>query len=133
MKRRYFFIASMITLALVQFYGCESKKGELALIANSGPAPVTCDTTNVKYSVQVKSILSLNCYTCHAAAVSTSIGGGIVLDNYTALSFWSTNGILLDNIMQGPGSNPMPKNAAKLSNCDIAKIRAWINSGSPNN
>ena len=132
-KLRYYFIVSLITLAMVQFYSCESKKGELELIANSGPAAVTCDSTNVKYSVQVKSILSLNCYSCHAATLSTSLGGGIVLDNYAALSFWSTNGVLLDNIMQGPGSNPMPKNAAKLSNCDIAKIRAWINSGSPNN
>lgn len=133
MKFNYIFIATMITIAAIHISGCESKKGDLAVMATGSTPVVTCDSLNSKYSVQVKNIISANCYSCHATPVATALGGGIVLDTYNGLNFWATNGILLDNITQVPGSNPMPKNAAKLSDCDIAKIRVWINSGSPNN
>jgi cytochrome c553 len=36
-------------------------------------------------------------------------------------------------IEQQPGFDAMPKGASKLSDCDIARIRAWVAAGQPNN
>lgn len=97
-----------------------------------------CDSLNVSYSTTIKPILQNNCYSCHSSANATTLGGGIVLDNYTNLVFWvditsgSDGGILLQNIKHT--GNPMPKPpAAKLSVCDIAKVANWISEGAKNN
>lgn len=115
-------------LLLVSATGCEFKKEDVAY-----PQPLTCDTLNVKYSLQVKEVLAVSCLQCHSNAVGISLGGGVILDNYAGVSFWALNGVLLDDITHAPGANPMPKNAPKLSNCNIAKIRKWVENGAPNN
>jgi len=96
--------------------------------------PVTtsnCDTSAVKYSQQVVSILSNSCYVCHSG--SASAGAGIKLDTYAQLSIWANSGSLLKVITHSPGVSPMPKNGSKLSDCNIATIRTWVRNGSPNN
>ena len=94
-------------------------------------ADTPCVTTGIKYSVDVVNILSFNCYTCHAG--SAQLGGGFVLDNYTDLKAVINTGQLLKSINHQSGASPMPKNAAKLSSCNIAIITAWVNNGAPNN
>jgi mono/diheme cytochrome c family protein len=113
---------------------CTFKKelDELPASPGGGPA-ITCDTTAVKYSGRVSAILSANCYSCHAAAVANSAGGGNMLDSYTRLTPYINSGLLLNVILHTNGYDPMPKNAAKLSDCDIATIRTWIRNGAPNN
>jgi mono/diheme cytochrome c family protein len=97
------------------------------------PSAAVCDTSAVKFSIEVKNILVANCYSCHAAAVANAAGGGGALETYNNVKNWAQPGILLNNIERNPGANPMPKNASKLSNCDIAKIRTWIRNGMLNN
>lgn len=93
----------------------------------------TCDTVNVTYSSQVVSIINSNCNNCHAAALANSIGGGINLGTYAAMKPYITNGSLLNSILQNGKAAPMPKNASKLSSCNILVIQTWINKGALNN
>ena len=93
----------------------------------------TCDTVNITYSNQVLSIVNTNCNNCHAAAVANSIGGCINLSTYTAMKPYITNGSFLNSILQNGQAAPMPKNASKLSSCNILVIQTWINKGALNN
>ncbi len=94
-----------------------------------------CDSINVKYSSEVITILANNCYNCHATNTASSFGSGIILDNYASVKNWvntnpgSNGGLLLQNIKTGR----MPKGAAKLNSCDIAKVNKWIVDGALNN
>ena len=91
---------------------------------------IPCDTSNITYSVTITAILQTNCMGCHSSAGS---GGGILLNNYTAVKNWINNGRLWGAINWQPGFSSMPKNSSKLSDCDITKIGIWIQAGSPNN
>ncbi len=95
------------------------------------PVSTTCDTSAVKYSQQIVSILSNNCYVCHSG--SASAGGGIKLDTHAQLTGMATSGTLLKAITHSPGASAMPKNGTILAACNIALIRTWIRNGSPNN
>lgn len=90
-----------------------------------------CDTSNIKYSVQIVSTISTNCLRCHGG--NASAGGGIQLGDYTVLKTLALNGRLIGAVSRVPGFSPMPKNTAKLPDCRIAEIRTWIRNGAPNN
>ncbi len=94
---------------------------------------VTCDTTNITYAITVATILKNNCNNCHAATLANANGAGIILDNYTAVKAYVTNGRLYNSIVQNGQASAMPRNAAKLDQCTINKIALWINKGAPNN
>jgi uncharacterized membrane protein len=96
-----------------------------------GNAP--CDISAVTYSVTVSNILATNCYNCHSTATGNASGGGIILDTYTKLKPYVTNGKLVGSINHAGGFSPMPKSATKLSSCDIQKIEAWVAAGAPEN
>lgn len=117
------------SLLLIGFaIGCRYDKAELIYPNNSGPS---CDTTNVRYSIEVTSILSDNCYVCHGG---TALGGaGIQLGNYASLRQMVLNGKLMNSISHRPGASAMPRGSAKLPDCTIAKIQAWVNKGAPQN
>jgi len=116
-----------VIILIISWYGCQYKKDAVAYPAS------TCDTSNVHYSVEIKAILQTNCLVCHGATVYNSLGGGYNYDTYSGIIPNVMNGRLLNDIMQVPGSDPMPKGAPKLSDCDIAKVRTWIRNGYPNN
>ncbi|MFC4230786.1 hypothetical protein ACFOW1_02715 [Parasediminibacterium paludis] len=122
---------TMIALAIITvciWAGCTYKKE----VTDMATLPiVTCDTTNVRYSVEIVGILSANCYSCHAAPAS--FGGGNILSTYNNLKPYANSNLLYHVVNQTPGYDPMPKGAAKLVSCDIAKIRTWIRNGAPNN
>ena len=102
---------------------CTYNKEEL-LYTNS------CDTSNVKYSVQVLNILTTNCIGCHSGAGAS---GGIRLDDYTSVRASAMSGRLLGSIAHEPGYRPMPDFSPKLPECRIAEIRTWIRNGMLNN
>jgi len=114
---------------------CVSKKAD-----KDFPAPVaTCDTTNVTYSGVVKKILVDNCATAAGCHTTADNNGGVALDTYekVAAAFSSSRvgyAKIMDDINQATGTtyNAMPKNAAKLSDCNISKIAAWNHKGFPN-
>ncbi|MEO7263344.1 MAG: c-type cytochrome domain-containing protein [Ferruginibacter sp.] len=90
----------------------------------------TCDTTQFKYGANISVILSTNCTGCHGG---TAPSAGINLTNYPGVKNQVTNGRLLGAVTHSPGYSPMPKNAAKLNECQLTQIRKWINAGALNN
>jgi len=107
-----------------------TKQNEETLKAQGGGGGVTCDTTNMKYAADVAAILQANCYRCHG---NGNVNGGVTLDSYTGVVTQVNNGNLIGAITHAAGYTPMPFDGGKLSDCDIAKIKAWINEGTPNN
>jgi hypothetical protein len=120
-------IASLACIAVIVLFSCEYKKEVAPAIT---PA---CDTSNVRYSVEIVNILSANCYSCHASSIANSSGGGNKLDNYTTLKPYASSGLLYNVVNHTPGYDFMPKNLPQISSCDIAKIRTWIRNGYLNN
>ena len=94
------------------------------------PAPTACDTVNMTYSTDVLPILQANCYSCHG---NGNAEGGEQLDSYEAVKDAAEDGDLLGVITHAAGYPPMPDGGGKLSDCDINKIRDWINRGATNN
>ena len=111
---------------LFTLYSCQYDKADLKY-----PPQGPCDTTNMKYSVNVVPILSAYCYSCHSGnAIS---GGGIKLDSYSKVLIQVNNTLLLNAIQHTGGASPMPQGGGKLSDCNISIIKAWIQRGAPNN
>lgn len=114
-------------MTLVGLTGCYYDKEEILYPGG------TCDTANVTYSGTVSGIINTNCNVCHSTASANASGGGIQLDTHAKLKVYVDNGKLMGSINHAGGYSPMPKNATKLSSCDIAKIQAWVNAGALNN
>ncbi|MEO6329452.1 MAG: hypothetical protein ABIO55_10980 [Ginsengibacter sp.] len=121
--------AAGIGLIIILSITACKKENEENLINKHG-GPVLCDTTNMKYSLNVLPILQNNCYSCHG---NGQLEGGINLDGYNNLKIQVTNNNLINAITHAPGYTPMPNGLPKLPSCDISKIDAWIKSGAPNN
>jgi len=91
---------------------------------------IPCDTSNVTYSGIISSIIQTNCLGCHSSA---GTGGGILLNTYSTVRNEVDNGRLWGAFTWQSGVSQMPKNAKRLSDCDIAKIEIWLRNGTPNN
>jgi len=92
-----------------------------------------CNIENLSFSTTVTEILSSRCYGCHNNANANTYGEGIKLEDYTDVKNAVDGGRLLGSIKQEPGFAAMPIGAAKLDDCKISQIEAWINAGAPNN
>jgi len=88
-----------------------------------------CDTTHVTYSQTIVPILSTNCLVCHSSA---NPEGNVILDTWTGIQVFITNGKLIPAI-DHTGPYPMPKGGSMLDECTIEKIKRWIANGAPNN
>jgi cytochrome c5 len=94
------------------------------------PQPQPCDTENVTFAETVTPILSANCYSCHSTSVATA---GIVLDTHAGVKKQADNGSLIGTITHAAGFTPMPQGGAKLSDCNIEKIKKWVEDGAEDN
>lgn len=95
----------------------------------------TCDTSGVTYSGDVWPVINANCTGCHSGAAPS---GNIALENYDqikakALIPAGQSGSLYGAISHDPGNSAMPKSGAKLPDCNILKIKTWIDNGAENN
>jgi hypothetical protein len=109
--------------AVVLFFSCryDSEEEMFGLTA--------CDTTNVRHSVEIISILQSRCFECHGGTATN--GGGLQLEQYAVLKLTAQNGLLVDAITRQV--NQMPKGRMALTACQIAQIRTWVRNGAPNN
>ncbi len=119
MKARFFLLA----LFLVSLMACYYDKEEILY-----PGNTACDTTNVRYSIQIQGIISQNCLPCHSAVTAS---GGIALETYDQVKTMVQNGRVPAAINHQQGSSPMPKSAPKLSDCKIKTIEIWQQQGCP--
>lgn len=90
-------------------------------------ADICYDTLDVSWSETVQPIINLNCVDgCHNPIIYS---GYIDLSSYSSVVIFAAEGSLLNSILQNGLNAPMPYEAAKLDECDIAKIRNWVEAG----
>ena len=85
-----------------------------------------CDTSNVTYSGSVFPIIQNYCLGCH-------ISSGTLLTNYTQVKAKVTDSKLFCTVSWVGGCQPMPQGGVQLSQCNIRKIKIWIDAGAQNN
>lgn len=89
-----------------------------------------CDTTNVTFSKNIWPNIENKCLGCHSG---NSPGGDIYLRNYTEIAVVANNGKLWGAVDHENGFSQMPKNLPKLSDCELAAYRIWIEEGVQDN
>lgn len=98
---------------------------------NSCDANATgCDTKKVTFGKVIKPILDKNCTGCHSG---TSPSANINLALYNGVAAIAKSGSLYGSISHSLSYSKMPKNASKLDQCDIDKVKAWIDAGAKDN
>ncbi|MCB2379370.1 cytochrome c [Hymenobacter sp. BT635] len=99
---------------------------------SQGAEPSPCnDPTPVTYAKVISPIFDANCRACHGAGVYQTLGGGNDYSTYEGIKRQSSR-LILGCIQHEAGYNPMPKGGAKIAECDIQKIKTWIEAGQPN-
>lgn len=121
--KKYIVFFSLLVLA-----SCYYDKEEELYPSPSGGGG--CDTTAMTYATNIKPIFDQSCAMagCHDATTKSS---GYDLSNYTGSAAAAKSARFLGAINHTTGFSPMPKGMAKLSDCNISKITAWINAGTP--
>lgn len=114
----------IFNLALIS---CSYNKEE-ELYPDRTPA---CNTGVVTFSGTIQGILTN--YTCNFCHGSIAPSGNISLVTYNNVKAVVNNGKLFGVINHAPGFSPMPQGLPKMSACDIAKVKAWIDAGAPEN
>ena len=94
-----------------------------------------CDTVSVSYANDIVPIVSSKCSnpSCHAGV---NAAAGIPLETYAGVKAYldADKALFISSIIWDGNASNMPKGAsAKMSDCNIKTIRAWINNGYPNN
>jgi hypothetical protein len=118
----------IITVCLISLNSCYYDKEELLYGLNN--APCTDSTGTVSYIKKVVPVLQQFCYSCHSGNFPS---GNIAMGTYASDKAIALNGKLYGSINHSSGYSAMPQGMAKLSNCQIAVIKKWIDSGIPNN
>jgi len=106
------------------------QQGAQNLTCDTGTAPTTCQTVNISYESYIVPLLQTHCMGCHSAA---SASGGIVLAGYANVNTYAMNGRLYGSVARLNGFSAMPQGQGQLPDCDIAKLKSWIDDGAQNN
>ncbi|MEP6596583.1 MAG: hypothetical protein ABJA71_11590 [Ginsengibacter sp.] len=126
MLTRFILFAS--AMIILTFTACKKENEENLINKQGGPAP--CDTSDMKYTADIKPILVLRCYSCHGNGLEQI---GVNFDTYANVKKQVDNNKLINVIKHTPGYTPMPFGLPKLSSCEIDKIQDWINNGARDN
>jgi hypothetical protein len=99
------------------------------------PASAECTTENMSFASDVWPVINASCTGCHSGS---SPSGNVSLENYAGVAAAAAidagnYGSLYGTISHASGNSPMPKGGSKLSDCTIAKIKAWIDQGALDN
>ncbi len=118
-------LIALSILGLIAFQGCYYDDE-----ANLYPQIGGCDNSNVTYTGTISVIMNDNCNACHSGP---DYQGNVKTDSFTNLKVIVDNGKLWGCVNHDSGFLPMPKDRPKLSNCDLSKIRIWLDGGALNN
>jgi hypothetical protein len=118
MKRVFIFSFAIVSFIITS---CAYVKKDLVTI----PCVIA---DSVTYTKDIAPIIQTNCFQCHSSASNIS---GIPLESYTELKFYADNGYLYGTLSHSSGFKPMPDGGAKLSDCMLATIKKWIDTGTP--
>jgi hypothetical protein len=91
-----------------------------------------CELTAVTYATTIKPIMQASCAMagCHNNATASA---GVRLEDYPGLKTIATSGQLIGAINHSSGFSAMPKNMAKLSQCQLDQIKKWVDDGALDN
>ncbi len=132
MIKKTFKYLSLVALfsAILSFSGCYYDVEE-ELYPDS-QLPTACDTSNVRYSIEVKNVLDSRCNSCHAGV---NASGGIRLDSYLEVKTYldQTGTTLVSSIEQDGNASSMPQGQPRIPDCEINQIKIWIANGYPEN
>ena len=122
-------LGMVLVLTVTMISSCTYRKEE-----NYYPK-TTCDTNSISYKDFIQPLMSSNCYVCHAASNALLSGGGYVLDTHTTLAAQAKAGTLYRDLSNPDVNNlqHMPRSLPSLPDCEILKVKAWINQGAQNN
>lgn len=124
--KRFFLFLFISVLSLFFISSCYYDKGELLYGSD-----VCKDTiVTVSYLQHVVPVLQQYCYSCHSGNFPS---GNITMGTYNMDKAIALNGSLYGSINHKAGYVPMPQGGARLGSCQIARIKKWIDAGSPNN
>ena len=123
-------IASIFSLATSGcYYDNFAETKPLANLENA------CDSTVsvVSYTNHIVPILNNSCGTANSCHGNNSTSN-INLSNYNGVYAMSQGYLLFHVVAWTPNYSKMPKGSqVKISDCNIALIRKWIDAGAPNN
>lgn len=122
-------LSTLFVIVLTVLASCYYDKEEL-LYGTGTNAPCTDTTGTVSYAQKVAPLLQQYCYSCHTGSFPS---GNVLMGTYAADKALGQNGKLYGTINYSAGFSPMPKGMPKMSNCQIAVIKKWIDSGMLNN
>jgi hypothetical protein len=92
---------------------------------------VNCNTTNVSFSTTVNTLLQQHgCLGCHSGVGAS---GNVNLQGHANVKNVAESGRLYGAISHSAGFKPMPQGGTKMSECEIKKIKSWIDAGALNN
>ncbi|GAB4414988.1 MAG: hypothetical protein OHK0039_23230 [Bacteroidia bacterium] len=92
---------------------------------------IACDMTGIGYAATVRPLLETRCLGCHTAG--NNPGGGIGLDTYSGVQAAALSGKLFGAVAHIEGFEAMPKGEARISDCDLSRLRRWTDDGARNN
>lgn len=115
---------STAQIGLIEKWITQGAKNETC---NVGTA---CNTDNITYNNFINTLISNSgCLNCHNAQSQ----GGVRLDTYVDVKNIASTGRLVGSIDWQTGYVKMPLGGSKLNNCNISKVKSWINAGLPEN
>lgn len=118
----------MMAMMMLVASSCYYDKEELLY---PGSVNSTCtDTTASSYSKKVVPVFQQYCYSCHSGSFPS---GNILMGNYSADKTVAQTGKLYGSVSHSSGYSPMPQSGGKLSSCQLAAIKQWIDGGMLNN
>lgn len=91
-----------------------------------------CELEEISYSMVIMPIMEASCTTpdCHAGNIPAD---NLDLTSYAEVKKIADNGKLFGVVAHLAGFSKMPRNANKLSDCQINQIDNWIQQGAQNN
>jgi len=103
----------------------------LAFVACGEDEMDTCETTGLTYTNDIAPIINGSCASaaCHGSGTVTTFPMGNYDETSTAVGFGRIVGAI--NHDEGFLPMPYPEGSAKIEQCNIDKITAWINDGAP--
>jgi hypothetical protein len=129
MKKIKFGIFVTGTALMISFMSsCYYDKADLLYGGATGPCTDT--STTVSYTLKVVPLFQRYCYSCHGG---TFPSGNIQMGTYATDKAVAQSGRLYGSVSYGPGYFAMPQGSPKLSTCQIADIKKWIDGGLLNN
>jgi mono/diheme cytochrome c family protein len=121
-------LAALLIGTMVFISSCYYDKADLLYGGNTGPCTDSAGT--VSYAQKVVPLLQQYCYSCHTGSFPS---GNQLMGTFAADKAMALNGMLYGTIAHASGYSPMPQGMAKMTNCQIAVIKKWIDTGTLNN